>query len=141
MFFVLSGYLISRIILDYARRNVRVAAAAREFYWRRILRLSPPLCLAIMMAALLNLGDMRADWPWHLSYLTNVKIYLQSSWGPASHFWSLAVEEQFYLIWFFLLILTPLRNAFVLVALMQDLQCLLILPSARLSYTRHPMAA
>jgi peptidoglycan/LPS O-acetylase OafA/YrhL len=115
MFFVLSGYLISRIILDYARRNVRVAAAAREFYWRRILRLSPPLCLAIMMAALLNLGDMRADWPWHLSYLTNVKIYLQSSWGPASHFWSLAVEEQFYLIWFFLLILTSLRNAFVLI--------------------------
>ena len=58
---------------------------------------------------------MREDWLWHASYLTNIKLYIDGAWGPASHFWTLAVEEQFYLAWFFLLIATPLRYSLPLI--------------------------
>ena len=111
IFFVLSGYLISRIIFDYSRRDISIQSASRQFYWRRFLRLTPPLCLAIGVSALLGISNMRADWLWHVSYLTNIKEYIDGASGPATHFWSLAVEEQFYLIWFFLLITTSLRNS------------------------------
>lgn len=43
---------------------------------------------------------MRQAWPWHYFYLSNFYFVAQGSWtGVISHFWTLAVEEQFYLIW------------------------------------------
>jgi peptidoglycan/LPS O-acetylase OafA/YrhL len=41
------------------------------------------------------------DWPWYFLYLQNILFYINQSWpgGKLSHLWSLAVEEQFYLIW------------------------------------------
>ena len=84
LFFVLSGYLISRIIFDYAARGVPVALAARQFYWRRLLRLTPPLYLTIAITALFGLSNMRQDWLWHALYLTNIKVYLDHAFGPAT---------------------------------------------------------
>jgi peptidoglycan/LPS O-acetylase OafA/YrhL len=96
IFFGLSGYLITGILLD-ARR---AAPTARQFfvpfYMRRSLRILPlAWAVALIMAA------VRGEWSgllWYMGYLVN--------WLPASpppvdlgHYWSLAVEEQFYLVW------------------------------------------
>jgi peptidoglycan/LPS O-acetylase OafA/YrhL len=109
LFFVLSGYLITRIILDYRRLQPTIQRAAAQFYWRRFLRLAPPLVFAICAAAYFGVANMQNDWWIHALYLTNFRIALTGEWGPAGHLWSLSVEEQFYLIWFFLLICIPQR--------------------------------
>jgi peptidoglycan/LPS O-acetylase OafA/YrhL len=99
LFFVLSGFLITRILLDY-RSRMSVGEAARHFYWRRFLRLAPPFYLAVTVALILNLANMREDWPWHVFYLSNFLLAARGSVEPVGHLWSLAVEEQFYLVWF-----------------------------------------
>lgn len=110
LFFVLSGYLITRILLAYDRNQVSVKAAATHFYWRRFLRLSPPYYAAIGIALALGLAAMRRDWWIHSLYLTNVRIGLSGQWsGSATHFWSLATEEQFYLVWFVVVVMLPRR--------------------------------
>jgi peptidoglycan/LPS O-acetylase OafA/YrhL len=53
-------------------------------------------------------GGVVDDWVWHFSYLTNVLVFLRREWvGPLSPYWSLAVEEQFYIGWFWLVLLVP----------------------------------
>jgi peptidoglycan/LPS O-acetylase OafA/YrhL len=42
-------------------------------------------------------------------YLTNFKLAIDQQWGGAGHFWSLAVEEQFYLFWFVAVVMLPKR--------------------------------
>src|SRR6266436_9372488 len=92
-FFVLSGYLITRILMQYSDRGTKVGAAAAHFYWRRFLRLSPPYYLAIAVAGIFGLAGIRSTWWVHALYLSNVKFALQGTFGGASHFWSLSVEE------------------------------------------------
>lgn len=107
LFFVLSGYLITRLLLIERPRGP--AAAAASFYWRRFLRLSPPYYLAIAFALAIGIGDMARNWPMHVLYLSNVQVAIEGSWNNASHFWSLAVEEQFYLAWFIVVVVAPAR--------------------------------
>jgi len=109
LFFVLSGFLITSILLSYGDRSVRPGEAAREFYWRRFLRLSPALTVAVALSAALGIAGMRSDWWVHLLYLTNFKAALEQHWAGASHFWTLAVEEQFYLLWFAVAVCAPRR--------------------------------
>lgn len=111
LFFVLSGYLITRILLQYGDRNIPVASAALHFYWRRFLRLSPPYYLSIAASAAVGLSQMRENWWIHSFYLTNFQIGLAGSWGGgADHFWSLSTEEQFYVLWFFVVVALPRRH-------------------------------
>lgn len=109
LFFVISGFLITRILLNYQAAGVPLKDASVEFYWRRIVRLSPVLYAAIAITAALGIGTMTEDWWVHALYLTNFQIALEGDWGTASHFWSLSVEEQFYLFWFFFILLIPRR--------------------------------
>jgi peptidoglycan/LPS O-acetylase OafA/YrhL len=108
LFFTLSGFLITRILIEY-RTSETPTRAAQQFYWHRFLRLAPALYAAILGAALLGIANMRQDWWIHGLYLTNFKVFIDGHWGPATHFWSLAVEEQFYIIWFFVVVLLPRR--------------------------------
>jgi len=96
IFFGLSGYLITGILLDARAATASPRAYFIPFYMRRALRILPLAWLvAVIMAAL------RHEWSgliWYAGYLVN--------WLPASpppvdlgHYWSLAVEEQFYLVW------------------------------------------
>jgi peptidoglycan/LPS O-acetylase OafA/YrhL len=114
IFFVLSGYLITGIILDgrTATDTGRQTPGAilRRFYLRRILRLVPVLYLTVAFCVLFNLGPARQSWPWDLTYLSNFfGIRMHDTLPAVGHFWTLAIEEQFYLVWPFLLLFTPRR--------------------------------
>jgi peptidoglycan/LPS O-acetylase OafA/YrhL len=105
VFFALSGFLITGILLD-AKGGDRYF---RSFYARRVLRIFPLYYAALILfliilprwahVSVIAPLDHREAWFW--TYLINVKIALdgwRSSFALA-HFWSLAVEEQFYLLW------------------------------------------
>ncbi len=107
LFFVLSGFLITGILYDHRDSPTLLGA----FYARRILRIAP-LYYTFLALYLVGVwafgspelsGSLADATPWHLAYLTNVRVALTDTWlaAPAHtlHLWSLAVEEQFYLLW------------------------------------------
>jgi peptidoglycan/LPS O-acetylase OafA/YrhL len=107
LFFVLSGFLITGILLD--TRDDR--AYFGTFYARRFLRIFP-LYYGFLLCWVLTVGlthwfdpsasrSFLSSQGWYWSYLANFKI-ARSGWGDGLEpggFWSLAVEEQFYLVW------------------------------------------
>jgi peptidoglycan/LPS O-acetylase OafA/YrhL len=98
LFFVLSGYLITRILLRVRQAGSRLLGL-RAFYIRRLLRIFPAYYLWVAVG-IVAVPYVRSTWPWHVGYLSNLLFYNQAEWaGPVSHWWSLAVEEQFYLVW------------------------------------------
>ncbi len=134
LFFVLSGYLITGILLDARTKAEKVGAGKgqiiKSFYARRLLRIFPLFYLVILLTTLLGSHNMLLYLPWHLSYLSNIAIFLEGHWiGEASHLWSLAVEEQFYLLWPFVILFTPKRYltstviGFILLAPLFKLTC------------------
>lgn len=104
LFFVLSGFLISRILLDN-RKKYDLAGRGktmliRQFYIRRVLRIFPIYYLAIIFLVIINYPGARTYFPWLISYTSNVYQSIHNQYiGNFNHFWSLAVEEQFYLFW------------------------------------------
>ncbi len=103
LFFVLSGFLITSILLIEWRGTG--AVSLRSFYWRRAVRLLPALLLLLIFVVLV-FRDIGWAWPLlTLSYLSNWALAF--GWvqvGPLSHVWSLSIEEQFYVIWPILLL-------------------------------------
>ena len=100
LFFVLSGFLITGILLDSRAGAVRPGDrwfAIRQFYTRRVLRIFPLFYMTLALLVLVNVRPVRQTFLWHVCYLSNVYFFRQGAWiGQISHFWSLAVEEQFY---------------------------------------------
>lgn len=104
LFFVLSGFLITGILLDEAGSK----RPLRNFYMRRMLRIFPLYYTVLIVAFIIlpALGSKPA-WSvantsseiWYWTYLVNWAIPMEGGGGGLSHFWSLAVEEQFYLLW------------------------------------------
>jgi peptidoglycan/LPS O-acetylase OafA/YrhL len=103
LFFVLSGYLITAIIL----RNREQPGFLKAFYYRRALRIFPIYYLALLIVLGLNLlrstPAPTGGIEYYFIYLQNIHQY----WGQESpkvglslgHTWTLAIEEQFYLLW------------------------------------------
>lgn len=107
LFFVLSGFLITSLIL---REKPPFRTAYVAFLLRRALRLYPILLITLSVAAVLNLTAVRETFFWHAAYLTNFYVAMSDTWpGSTSHLWSLAVEAQFYLLWPFVLFFLPRR--------------------------------
>ncbi|MDD5200793.1 MAG: acyltransferase [Terrimicrobiaceae bacterium] len=114
IFFLLSGYLITQSLW-------RLQAEAREagggywsglisFHTRRMARLMPVLYTMIGVACLMGLPEFRNAFEWHIAFLSNFYALNVGKWpDAASHLWSLSVQEQFYLVWPFVLLLTPRR--------------------------------
>ena len=113
-FFVLSGYLISHTLFRYEGLPWRVWL--KKFYIRRALRILPPFYFVLLVAHLVKPVPYLA---WHSTYLFNFKIFYISAFQPAYfaeymsygdfkavHFWSVNVEEQFYILYPVFLLLT-----------------------------------
>lgn len=109
VFFVISGFLITGLLLDEVARHGRVRLS--RFYFRRTLRIFPPyyVFLAAMLAAsAAGLVQLAPDDALRtFTYTSN--YYDERSWS-VGHTWSLAVEEQFYLLWPAVLILAGVRR-------------------------------
>ncbi len=98
LFFVLSGFLISRILFDAI--SERGFGALKPFYARRALRLLPLFYVVLAITALVAWQELHRSWPFHAFYLSNYWFLADGGWEwSTSHFWSLAIEEQFYFIW------------------------------------------
>ena len=106
LFFVLSGFLITGILYDSKGGRHYF----RNFFARRVLRIFPVYyaCLVIFLIILPHLfpGDLgfqalRKDGVWYWTYLANYQIAHVGfpSFPVLGHFWSLAIEEQFYFVW------------------------------------------
>ncbi len=104
LFFVLSGFLITGILLRLrdavADGRVPIRRALGRFYIRRALRILPLYYAVLGVAALFDVPPVRATWPWHAFYVSNLYFALRGSWnGVVTPLWSLSIEEQFYLLW------------------------------------------
>jgi peptidoglycan/LPS O-acetylase OafA/YrhL len=113
LFFVLSGYLITGILLDCRVEIERGATPLRMlgiFYLRRALRIFPAYYLMLAVCLALNLDYFRSLFWWHALYADNFLMWKINGWiGGASHLWSLCVEEQFYLFWPLIVLTAPKR--------------------------------
>lgn len=112
IFFVLSGFLITSLVLDEIDRTGRISLPA--FWARRIRRLVPALVVFLvtvaavtwLTASLTERGSLRGDLIATTAYVANWRFIETSSYfnstgieSPLEHTWSLAIEEQFYLVW------------------------------------------
>ena len=113
VFFVLSGYLVTQLLLRDFRAQGRINF--RRFYSRRFRRLLPAAFVALVVTAVVYtavaapadvhdaIGGFRAAFlyvaNWHFISQSNDYFAANVNTNPVVHFWSLAVEEQFYLCW------------------------------------------
>jgi peptidoglycan/LPS O-acetylase OafA/YrhL len=120
LFFVLSGFLITRILARSRReiegRAATVLGSISRFYLRRTARIFPPYYLVLAFFALISYFMSIDDFGTreklaYFFYGTNLLVAAQNRWvGDFGHFWSLAVEEQFYLVFAPLVLLVPRRH-------------------------------
>ncbi|MCB2223600.1 MAG: acyltransferase [Actinobacteria bacterium] len=106
LFFVLSGYLITRLLIAERDRTGRVLL--RGFYLRRALRLLP--ALGIVCISLLVVGIAWSSVLPVIGYYGNYARIAGVDLGLLTHSWSLAVEEHFYLVWPFVIGFVPARH-------------------------------
>jgi peptidoglycan/LPS O-acetylase OafA/YrhL len=80
----------------------------RSFYIRRFLRIFPIYYATLFLAFVVNIPAVRIELGWHLTYLSNWYFGFRGMFGDTTaHLWSLAVEEQFYVIWPWVVLLSP----------------------------------
>jgi peptidoglycan/LPS O-acetylase OafA/YrhL len=92
LFFVLSGFLITRLLLA---DRTRPDGYFRRFYIRRLVRIAPPY-LVMLAIILTTSASVRPYWWVFVFYLSDFPLRPSPALG---HTWSLAIEEQFYLVW------------------------------------------
>ena len=96
IFFMLSGYLITRSILKRPMGPAQMAS----YHARRLARLLPALYVMLLVGWLAGLDEFRNGLGWHALFATNFQMVANDDWsGSLSHLWSLSVQEQFYFIW------------------------------------------
>lgn len=123
LFFVLSGFLITRILIQTKQHN----GYFKVFFMRRVLRILPLYYLYLVLVYFCFASLVFEETPslnqqfYYYSYLQN--FALTFGWdaiGPL-HYWSLAVEEHFYLFWPFVILITPTKH------LAKVIVCLIVL--------------
>ena len=102
LFFVLSGFLITSLLLKAPPNDWNFV---RTFYIRRTLRIFPLYYAVLTVLILVGRAPSIVFW----TYLQNLWIAFGVPVRGPNHFWSLAVEEQFYMVWPFLVLFMPRR--------------------------------
>jgi peptidoglycan/LPS O-acetylase OafA/YrhL len=122
VFFVISGFVITSVLLRDREKGKRFSLA--DFYARRARRIFPAAILVLIVTVVasypllgvVHAGRIAVDGQWAAAFMANIHFaivgtnYLNQNTPPSplQHFWSLAVEEQFYVVWPLLLLLTSL---------------------------------
>jgi peptidoglycan/LPS O-acetylase OafA/YrhL len=98
LFFVLSGYLISKGMIESPHE--KMVSQLKRFYIKRFLRIFPIYYLVLFVLLIINYSYIRDVQFWYWIYGVNVLQEIDLKVVPYTiHFWSLSVEEQFYLLW------------------------------------------
>ena len=115
-FLVLTGYLITGSLLrerdrSEARGGSWKAEALKTYQIRRGLRILAPYYAALALAWIVRAPDVVGpDIAWYALHLSNIHMAMLGYWPPGTnHFWSLAIQQQFYLIWPFVIWFLPRR--------------------------------
>lgn len=113
LFFVISGFLITGILLNNRFRQDagERGAIMLAFYKRRALRIFPAFYFALFIVLIARIEGVARTLPFHALYASNILAAYRDDWAPwvTAHLWSLSVEEQFYLVWPAFMLFLPRR--------------------------------
>jgi len=117
LFFVLSGFLITKVLFAEKQKTISLRTKLKNFWMRRILRIFPVYYLYLIILLLVTLfvkfsPEFINSLPYLTTYTYNFYLSGTSDQGyiPVIHFWSLSVEEQFYLFYPFLILLLKKKH-------------------------------
>ena len=106
IFFVISGFLITSLLLQEERKNQTVSL--KNFYIRRTLRIFPAYYFMLLVYFMLQcLGYINIEKQSWITALTYTKYFNWSLEWFTAHLWSLSIEEQFYLFWPLVFVFAP----------------------------------
>jgi peptidoglycan/LPS O-acetylase OafA/YrhL len=109
LFFVISGFLITGILLK--SKAPTFWDSYKNFIGRRTLRIFPIYYLTVLILLFVGLPVVKNNLVYVLTYSFNyAQVFLKLPPNPINHFWSLCVEEQFYLFWPFIILFLKDKN-------------------------------
>jgi len=107
LFFVISGFLITLGLIRSKYNGCAIQTSLFKFYIRRSLRIFPIYYLTLLFLWLFDYSRIADSMAWNMFYASNFYNIKIHDWGNMGHLWSLAVEEQFYLVWPFIILINP----------------------------------
>lgn len=113
VFFVLSGFLITRLLLE--QRALPRGTVLSRFFAKRFLRIFPVFYVTIAYCLLFADIPLR-EALFNFAYLSNYYYSFNDDSSPLRHSWSLSVEEQFYLFWPFVALFVPAKRLAVVIS-------------------------
>lgn len=140
VFFSLSGYLITRILLRSRNKlnegRTTFSHLMKSFIIRRVLRLAPVYLVALSLYVIAFHSGVIENFIWYITNSSNIFFAMNGKWsGGADQFWTLAVDQQFYFLWPFIILFTPRRALPIVI-----FSIALIAPLSRhLSYYDNPL--
>lgn len=145
IFFVLSGFLITSILVQGYKRNSSIGL--KQFYYRRALRLLPALFVLVLFCIGYALLLQPVDKAFETLKGVLYTMFYVANWaqvppnspgiGPLSHAWSLSVEEQFYIIWPLLLMgVLRLKSKGLALAVLSSIIAISVICSVLLWYAK-----
>ena len=114
-FLTLTGFLITRILLreraaGEAGGEKWRARACHDFLKRRMTRILVPCYAGMLFAIVVRAPDIREHWPTYLLHGSNFHMAFMTGWpSGTAHYWTLAIQMQFYLLWPPVVLLAPRR--------------------------------
>ncbi len=110
IFFTISGFLITVILFKDCEKAREAQSSKllvfRNFFLKRSLRILPAYYIVVIADYLISKRSIQ-EYTCYLNYTSNFAHYYNQKWGPLPHLWSMAVEQQFYLIWPLVILLVP----------------------------------